>query len=428
MITGSGPASGAGFKRAPRRRPPGRAPWSSPSRRTTSPRLTVATQPSLRWMKRLAPPGRSCTISGRADAGRVEVDEVHVAEHARLSVPRSVSPNSERCRGSSSGRPTPPAAGRGPGRAPSGPACTSACSRRTWSRSARRRRRGPTRFVGCSSISRTASRLKSRVVEQRPQAAAPRRLGPQELVEHLERGAARRRGPGRRQAGDRPARSWARRPSGRPARGRGTGRASDRPSPPPRPAAAPAARGRAMRARSFGDRQRGRSPTTTGSRRTGGRSAGRAAGSRAGRRPAGGPAPSAAACAQVEHAPPRHRVVVVLGEGELDRPADGRSRACASRPSPARARPGPRPARRPAPARTCPCRSSPRTRPMPNSSSSAANVPGTGSPSMAMWAIVRDVEKPSAPALHRRRGRWRAMASMSSSVAGSFLAPRSPIT
>ena len=54
----------------------------------------------------------------------------------------------------------------------------------------------------------------------------------------------------------------------------------------------------------------------------------------------------------------------------------------------------------------------------PNSSSSAANVPGTGSPSMARWPIVRDVEKPSAPAsiasLHDRapsprcRRAWRA--------------------
>ena len=45
-----------------------------------------------------------------------------------------------------------------------------------------------------------------------------------------------------------------------------------------------------------------------------------------------------------------------------------------------------------------PVPSSPSTRPMPNSSSSAANVPGTGSPSMARWASVRLVEKPSAPA------------------------------
>ena len=47
-----------------------------------------------------------------------------------------------------------------------------------------------------------------------------------------------------------------------------------------------------------------------------------------------------------------------------------------------------------------PVPSSPRTRPIPNSSSSAANVPGTGSPSIAMCAIVRLVEKPNAPGLH----------------------------
>ena len=40
-------------------------------------------------------------------------------------------------------------------------------------------------------------------------------------------------------------------------------------------------------------------------------------------------------------------------------------------------------------------------RPSPNSSSSAAKVPGTGSPSIARWPSVRDVEKPSAPASMR---------------------------
>ena len=64
---------------------------------------------------------------------------------------------------------------------------------------------------------------------------------------------------------------------------------------------------------------------------------------------------------------------------------------------------------------------------MPNSSSSAAKVPGTGSPSMARWASVRDVEKPSAPAAMPSRT-MSAMAAMSSGVAGSFLAPRSPMT
>ncbi len=66
-------------------------------------------------------------------------------------------------------------------------------------------------------------------------------------------------------------------------------------------------------------------------------------------------------------------------------------------------------------------------RPSPNSSSSAAKVPGTGSPSMARWANVREVEKPRAPASMASRT-MSAMASMSSAVAGSLAAPRSPIT
>ena len=74
-----------------------------------------------------------------------------------------------------------------------------------------------------------------------------------------------------------------------------------------------------------------------------------------------------------------------------------------------------------------PVPSSPSARPMPNSSSSAAKVPGTGSPSMARCAIVRDVEKPSAPASMPSRT-MAAMAAMSSGVAGSLRAPRSPIT
>ena len=64
---------------------------------------------------------------------------------------------------------------------------------------------------------------------------------------------------------------------------------------------------------------------------------------------------------------------------------------------------------------------------MPNSSSSAAKVPGTGSPSMAMWAMVREVEKPKAPA-RRASATMSRIWAMSSGVAGSFLAPRSPIT
>ncbi len=65
--------------------------------------------------------------------------------------------------------------------------------------------------------------------------------------------------------------------------------------------------------------------------------------------------------------------------------------------------------------------------PMPNSSSSAAKVPGTGSPSMAVCAMVREVENPSAPA-RSASATISVMASMSSGVAGSFVAPRSPIT
>ena len=74
-----------------------------------------------------------------------------------------------------------------------------------------------------------------------------------------------------------------------------------------------------------------------------------------------------------------------------------------------------------------PAPSSPSTAPMPNSSSSAANVPGTGSPSMARWARVRDVENPSAPARMPSRT-MAAIAAMSSGVAGSLAAPRSPMT
>ncbi len=73
-----------------------------------------------------------------------------------------------------------------------------------------------------------------------------------------------------------------------------------------------------------------------------------------------------------------------------------------------------------------PVPSSPSTRPMPKSSSSAANVPGTGSPSTAVCTVVREVEKPSAPAWIAART-TSAMAAMSSGVAGSLRAPRSPM-
>ena len=64
---------------------------------------------------------------------------------------------------------------------------------------------------------------------------------------------------------------------------------------------------------------------------------------------------------------------------------------------------------------------------MPISSSAAANVPGTGSPSMARWRSVREVVNPSAPAATPSRT-IAAMPAMSSAVAGWLRAPRSPIT
>ena len=64
--------------------------------------------------------------------------------------------------------------------------------------------------------------------------------------------------------------------------------------------------------------------------------------------------------------------------------------------------------------------------PSANSSSSAANVPGTGRPSMARWPSVRDVEKPSAPA-SIASCTMAAIAAISSGLAGSLAAPRSPI-
>ena len=65
--------------------------------------------------------------------------------------------------------------------------------------------------------------------------------------------------------------------------------------------------------------------------------------------------------------------------------------------------------------------------PMASNSASSANVPGTGSPSLAVWTSVRELEKPNAPARTASFTRA-AILAMSASVAGSFLAPRSPIT
>ena len=94
--------------------------------------------------------------------------------------------------------------------------------------------------------------------------------------------------------------------------------------------------------------------------------------------------------------------------------------ASASSPPDSPAAPAPASSKMPWPA-------SRRARAMPKSSSSWAKVPGTGSPSTARWPMVRDVEKPSAPASNPSRTIsyifW-----MSSAVAGSLRAPRSPIT
>jgi hypothetical protein len=54
-------------------------------------------------------------------------------------------------------------------------------------------------------------------------------------------------------------------------------------------------------------------------------------------------------------------------------------------------------------------------------------VPGTGSPEIARCAIVRDVEKPSAPAA-TPCFTSAAICAISSGVAGALFAPRSPIT
>src|SRR4029078_2288795 len=119
-----------------------------------------------------------------------------------------------------------------------------------------------------------------------------------------------------------------------------------------------------------------------------------------------------------ETAHPRH---FLLPRGEVladDRRITATSSSGAERSSPIT--PAGASSKRPVP-------SSPSTLPMPNSSSSAAYVPGTGSPSTALCMIVRDVEKPSAPARMPSRTRS-AIASMSSGVAGSFRAPRPPLT
>ena len=69
----------------------------------------------------------------------------------------------------------------------------------------------------------------------------------------------------------------------------------------------------------------------------------------------------------------------------------------------------------------------PSSRQMPKISSSLACVPGTTSPSIARCISVRDIEKPSAPASIASRT-IAAISRTSAALAGSFFAPRSPIT
>ena len=64
---------------------------------------------------------------------------------------------------------------------------------------------------------------------------------------------------------------------------------------------------------------------------------------------------------------------------------------------------------------------------MPVSSSSPAVRVGVGAPSLVLWLRVREVVKPNAPASTAPFA-MAAMAAMSASLAGSRLAPRSPMT
>jgi hypothetical protein len=64
---------------------------------------------------------------------------------------------------------------------------------------------------------------------------------------------------------------------------------------------------------------------------------------------------------------------------------------------------------------------------MPTSSSRAAVSVGVGSPRLVRWLMVREVEKPSAPA-RMPAAAMRPIVAISSGVEGSRFAPRSPIT
>ena len=69
----------------------------------------------------------------------------------------------------------------------------------------------------------------------------------------------------------------------------------------------------------------------------------------------------------------------------------------------------------------------PRADAMPTSSSAAAVRLGVCSPRLDLWLTVREVVNPRAPARTASLAKA-AMAAMSSAVAGSRLAPRSPMT
>ena len=69
----------------------------------------------------------------------------------------------------------------------------------------------------------------------------------------------------------------------------------------------------------------------------------------------------------------------------------------------------------------------PSARAKASTSSSGAYVPGTGRPDRALCPMVRDVVKPTAPAA-MASPTIADMAAMSSAVASSLAAPRSPIT
>ena len=111
----------------------------------------------------------------------------------------------------------------------------------------------------------------------------------------------------------------------------------------------------------------------------------------------------------------RLRAARTTAAGPTPRPCAGRSRTRRRR----------RRSRRPPAAR--PARCAPIASAMPTSSSASAVSVGVNSPRLVRWLSVRDVVKPSAPA-SMPSAASAAIGAMSSGVAGSRRAPRSPIT